>query len=184
MLRKNVATHCLKELRHLRAVEKLTVWRRSNGFDRCGVHDGQWIHGPLPPPLEEAAASMWADVNALKKEILISEKERSKKMVESFFNELEQGTASLTDEEFARLERMIIERRGRAAARVVVAITDTAQSCNPDRAVQKYRSMYMFVWRKTPRAGWTRSQDRSNHHRLVRVSSNHHWLAGFETAGQ
>ena len=25
----------------------------------------------------------------------------------------------------------------------------------PDRVVQKYRSMYMFIWRETPRAGWT-----------------------------
>ena len=32
--------HRLKELRHLRAVEKLATWR-SNGFDQCDVHDGQ-----------------------------------------------------------------------------------------------------------------------------------------------
>ena len=56
----------------------------------------------------------------------MSEKERSKQRVESFINELEQGTASLTDEEFTRLERMIMERRGRAAAHVVVAPIDTA----------------------------------------------------------
>ena len=68
MLRKTVATHRLKELRHLRAVEKLAAWRRSNGFDRCDVRDGQWIHSSLPPTPEETTASMWADVNALKKE--------------------------------------------------------------------------------------------------------------------
>ena len=42
--------------------------------------------------------------------------ERSRKRVESFINELEQGTASPTDEEFTKLKRMIVERRGRAAA--------------------------------------------------------------------
>ena len=41
------------------------------------------------------------------------------------------NVASLMDEEFARLERMIREKRGRAAAHVVVAPIDTAQPCNP-----------------------------------------------------
>ena len=45
--------------------------------------------------------------------------------------ELEQGTASLTGEEFTMLGRMIMETRGRAAAHVVVAPIDTAQPCNP-----------------------------------------------------
>ena len=52
MLRKTVATHRLKELRHLCAVEKLATWRRSNGFDQCDVIHGQWIHGPLSPRQE------------------------------------------------------------------------------------------------------------------------------------
>ena len=58
-------------------------------------------------------------------------KDRSRQRVESFTNELELGTASLTDKEFARLERMIRERRGRAAAHVVVTPIDKAQPCNP-----------------------------------------------------
>ena len=41
MIRKTVATHRLKELRHLRAVEKLATWRRSYGFDRCDARDEQ-----------------------------------------------------------------------------------------------------------------------------------------------
>ena len=48
ILRKNVVTHRLKELRHLRAVEKLATWRRSYDFDQCDVRDDQWVHGPLP----------------------------------------------------------------------------------------------------------------------------------------
>ena len=57
MLWKAVATPRLKELRHLRAVEKLAAWR-SNDFDRCDVHDGQWIHSARPPTPEETTASI------------------------------------------------------------------------------------------------------------------------------
>ena len=69
---------------------------------------------------------MWADVNALKKEISMSEKERSKQRVEGFFNKLEQGTASVTEEELARPERTIMERRGRAVAHAIIAPVGTA----------------------------------------------------------
>ena len=132
MLRKTVDTHSRKELRHLRGVENLATWRRSIDFDRCDLHDGQWIHSPLPPTREETTVTMWADVNALKKEISMLEKDRSKQRVENFMNELEQGTANLMDGKFTRLEeRMIIERRGRAAAHVVVAPIGTAQLSNP-----------------------------------------------------
>ena len=61
----------------------------------------------------------------------MSGKDSTKQSVEGFINQLERGTTSLTDEEFARLERMIRERRGRAAAHVVVTPIDTAQPCNP-----------------------------------------------------
>ena len=108
MSRKTVATHRLKKRKNLRVVKALAAWRRSNGYDRCDVHHGQWIHSPLPPTPEKTTASMWADVNSLRKEISISEKVRSKQRVESFLNDLEQGTASVTDEEFARLKRMIM----------------------------------------------------------------------------
>ena len=74
MIRKTIATHCLKELRHLRAVEKLTTWRRTYSFDRLEDGDDQWFHGPLPPTPEQITASMWSDLNALKDAILISGK--------------------------------------------------------------------------------------------------------------
>ena len=60
----------------------------------------------------------------------MSGKDRSRQRVDFCINEIEQGTASLTDDEFARLERMIVERRDRAAAHLVVAPIDTAQPCN------------------------------------------------------
>ena len=108
MSRTTVATHRLKKKKKIRVVKTLAAWRRSYGYDRCDIHHGQWIHSPLPPTPEKTAASMWADVNSLRKEISISEKERSKQRVESFLNDLEQGTASVTDEEIARLKRMIM----------------------------------------------------------------------------
>ena len=57
----------------------------------------------------------------------MSGEERSRRRVESFINELEQGKASPTDEEFTRLKHIIMKRRGRAAAHVVVAPSDSAQ---------------------------------------------------------
>ena len=57
----------------------------------------------------------------------MSGEERSRRRVESFINELEQGKASPTDEEFTRLKHIIVERRGRAAAHVVVAPSDSTQ---------------------------------------------------------
>ena len=132
MLRKTVATHRLKELRRLRAIKKPATWRRSNGFDRYDVRYEQWVHSPLPPTPKQTTANMWAEVNALKKAILMSEKYRSRQRVESFINEVEQGTLGLTDEELARLERTARERRGRAAAHhVVVTPIDTGQTCIP-----------------------------------------------------
>ena len=131
MLWKTVATHHLKELRHLRAVEKLVTWRRSYGFDRCDARDKLWVHGPLPSTPEQTTTSMWADLSALKQAISMSGKDRSRQRVKSLFNEPEQGIVSLTDEEFAMLKRMIVERRGRDAAHVIVAPIDTAQPCSP-----------------------------------------------------
>ena len=75
MLKKTVATHRPRKLRHLRAVEMLPAWRRSKGFDRCDVHNEQCIHSLLPPTPEETTASMWEDVNASNKVISMSERE-------------------------------------------------------------------------------------------------------------
>ena len=95
MIGKTVARPRLKELRHLRAVEKLATWRRSYGFDRCSARNEQWVYGPLLPTPERATASMWAYLNALKDAISMSGIYRSRKRVASFINELDQGTASL-----------------------------------------------------------------------------------------
>ena len=116
---KTVATHRLKELRHLHAVEKLATWRRAYGFDRIEDGGAHWVHGPLSPTPEQITASMWSDPNAFKDEISMSGKYRSRQKVKSFTNEIRQGTVSFTDEEFARL-KPFVERRGRDAAHYCV----------------------------------------------------------------
>ena len=123
---KTVATHRLKELRHLHAVEKLATWRKTYGFDRLEDGDNHWVHGPLPPMPEQIIASMWSDLNTLKDVISMSGKDGLSQKVKSFINQTGQCTVSFTDEEFARLKRFV-ERRGRDAAHVTVASIYTAQ---------------------------------------------------------
>ena len=92
-------------------------------------------------------------MNALKKVISMSEKERSKQRVGSFFNGLEQGTESLTDEAFTRLERKIMEKRGRAAAYVAVGPIDTAQPCNSRSSCSEI-SFDVHVYMEGNTQGW------------------------------
>ena len=125
---KIVATHRLKELRHLQAVEKLATWRRTCGFDRLADGDDSWVHRNLPTTPEQIAASLWADLKELKYAISMSGKDGSRQKVGSFISEIEQGTVS--DEEFARIERLV-ERRCRDAAHVTIAPVGTAQYCSP-----------------------------------------------------
>ena len=85
MIRKTVATHRLKELRHLRAVEKLATWRRIYGFDRLEDVNDQWVHGPLRPTPEQTTASMWSDLNALKDATSVSRKREVEAESEEFY---------------------------------------------------------------------------------------------------
>ena len=123
-----VATHRLKELRHLHTLEKLAT-RRTYDFDRIEGGDDLWVHGPFPPTPEQITASMWSDLNALKDAISMSGKDWSRQKVTSFIDEIGRGTVSFTDEEFAMLKRFV-ERRGREAVHVTVASIDTALPCS------------------------------------------------------
>ena len=73
---------------------------------------------------------MWSDLNDSKGAISKSGKERSGQKVKGFINELDRGVVSFTDEELARLKR-IVERRGCDAVHVTVASIDTAQPYSP-----------------------------------------------------
>ena len=86
-----------------------------------------------------------------------------------FIDELDQGTASLTDKEFAMLKRMIEERRGRNAAHATVAPIDTARPCSPRSRSSEISFDVRVRMEQTTTVGWTQSDISSNHHRLVRI---------------
>ena len=157
MLWKTVVTHRLEESKHLRTAEKLAAWRRLSWFRsvRC-IRWAVILQSPTPHA-ERNYRKHVERCERVEKEILMSQppkKQRAERM-ENFLNEIE----SCTDEGLAKFERIIMERRRRAAVHPIVASIGTALAhpSNLDRAVQKNRSMYVFVWRKTPRARWTPS---------------------------
>ena len=123
-----VAAYHLKELKHLQAMEKLATWRRTYGYDR----DDSWVHGTRPLAPEEFTASLWEELNALKKVISMSSRARpwQWKKTKEFLDGLEQGTTSLTNEELVMLKR-IVERRSRDAVHATVTSIETAQYCDP-----------------------------------------------------
>ena len=88
------------------------------------------MYGTRPLAPEEFTASLWEEVNALKEAISMSGRARSWQKTKEFLHGLEQGTASLTDEELVILKR-IVERRSHDAAYSTVASIDTVQYCDP-----------------------------------------------------
>ena len=125
---KTVATHSIKKLKHLQAVEKLATWRRTHGFDRVAEGDNQWVNRPLPPTPGQFTANLQSDLNEFKGAISLSGKDGSSQRAKSFIKEIEQGTVS--DDEFTRIKRFV-ERRGHDAAHVTIAPVDTVQYCSP-----------------------------------------------------
>ena len=126
-----VAAYRLKKLKHLQAVEKLATWRRACSFDRLAEVDDSWIHGSRPPTPKEFTASLWSDLKELENAISMPVRDGSWQRAKRFVDELkQQGTVSLSDEEFAMLKRFV-EKRNRDAAHVTVAPADTTQYRSP-----------------------------------------------------
>ena len=119
-----VDAHRLKKMKDLLAFEKLTTWRRMNGFDRVADSEDNWSHG-LPPLPEQYTASLRSGLLELKHAISMP-----RQKVSNLFNEVEQGKVS--DEEFVVLKRLV-EKRSREAAQAHVTFTpvDTVQHCSP-----------------------------------------------------
>ena len=154
---KTVATHRLKELKHLQAVEKLATWRRTYGFDRLADGGDNWVHGPLPPTPEQITASLWADLKELKDAMSLSGKDGSRQKVKSFINELGRRTVSFTDEDFAMIKRFV-ERLGHDAAYMTVTPVDTAQYCSPRSSSSEPLFDARICMKKMKGARWTRSR--------------------------
>ena len=119
-----VDAHRLKKMKDLLAFEKLTTWRRMNGFDRVADGEDNWSHG-LPPIPEQYTVSLRSDLLKLKHAISMP-----RQKVSNLFNEVEQGKVS--DEEFAILKRLVVKRSREAAqAHVTFTPVDTIQHCSP-----------------------------------------------------
>ena len=137
-----VAAHCLIELTHLQAVEKLATWRTTYGFDRLADGDDSWIHGPHPPTPEQFTTSLWSDLNALKDAISMSVEGGVSQRAKRFIQEIDQGTVSFTDQSLPGSNG---SWRGEAATRGVSLLRRLIwhSTVSPDRLVPRYRSIHV-----------------------------------------
>ena len=71
ILTKTVDAHRLHKMRDLLTFEKLSTWRRINGFDRVVDGEDNWFHGhrSLPPTPQEFNASLRSELQKLKNAI-------------------------------------------------------------------------------------------------------------------
>ena len=79
-----VAAYCLKEMRHLQAVEKLATWRRACGLDRLAEGDDSLIHGTRPLTPEQFTASLWSDLKELEDAISMPTRDGSRQRKKRF----------------------------------------------------------------------------------------------------
>ena len=89
-----VEAHRLQQLKDLLTLEKLSTWRRMNGFDRVADGEDNWFHGPrsLPPTPEEFAADLWCEVNALKDAISMPARTRLWQKTTEFVDGLKENS--------------------------------------------------------------------------------------------
>ena len=72
-----VNAHRLKNMKELLAYEKLSTWRRMNGFDRVVEGEKNWFHGhrSLSPTPEEYTDSLRFELQKLKDAISMPNEE-------------------------------------------------------------------------------------------------------------
>ena len=118
-----VALYCLKELQHFQAMEQLSTWRRTHGYDR----DDSWMHGTRPLSTQQFTASLLSDLQELKDAISSSGRARPWQKAKELLDGLE---GDLPDEELTVIKRYV-ERQSRKAAQVTVTLVSTVQYCVP-----------------------------------------------------
>ena len=128
-----VAAHRLKQMRELLMYEELATWKRENGFDRVEAVEKNWFgdHRSLPPTPEQYYASLWCEVNALKKAISMPARTPWQKTAE-FVDGLK---GKLPDWELAEIKRYV-EKRCRKEAQAQAQMTakpvgTVQQHCSP-----------------------------------------------------
>ena len=125
-----VAAHRLKQRRDLLMHEELAIWRRENDFDRVaeGVESCFPGHRSLPTTPQEYYASLWCEVNALKKAISMPAWKPWQKTAE-FVDGLK---GKLPDWELAEIKRYVKKRyREEAQAQMTAKSVGTVQHCSP-----------------------------------------------------
>ena len=133
-----VDAHRLRKMRDHLAFNKLTTWRRMNGFDRVVNGEDICYHGHrsllLTP--EQYTASLRSDLLELKNAVSMPAETRPWQKTMDFVNALEQGKVS--DGEFAVLKRLV-EKRSREAAQAQVTVTpvDVVQYCSPSPLIHE-----------------------------------------------
>ena len=86
-----VAVYCLREMENLQSVEKLTIWRKTYGYDRTAADDIQWASRPLPLTPQQFTQSLWSKLNALRDAISMHVRDGFSQRAKSFIKEIGQA---------------------------------------------------------------------------------------------
>ena len=129
-----VNAHRLKKMKELLAYEKLSTWRRMNGFDRVVEGEENWFHGhrSLPPTPEQYTASLRFKLQKLKDAISMPTEDTVTRPWQKTIDFVDGLKGKLPDEELAVIKRYV-EKWSREVAQAQVTVTpmDTVQRCSP-----------------------------------------------------
>ena len=119
-----VNAHRLKKMKELLAYEKLSTWRRMNGFNRVVEGEENWFHGhrSLPPTPEQHTASLRSDLQKLKDAISMPAEDTVTRPWQKTIDFVDGLKGKLPDEELAVIKRYV-EKRSREAAQAQVTVT-------------------------------------------------------------
>ena len=128
-----VDAHRLRKMRDLLAFEKLTTWRRINGFDRVADDKKNWFHGhcSLPPTPQQYTASLRSELQKLKNAISMPADTAETRPWQKTLDFVDGLKGKLPDEALAVIKRYV-EKRSREAAQAQLTVTpvDTARYCS------------------------------------------------------
>ena len=125
-----VAAHNLKKINELLTYQELVVWRREDGFGRVAEGEESCFHGhrSLPPTPQEYYASLWCEVNALKKAISMPARKPWQKTIKI----VDGLKGKLPGWELAEIKRYVEKRcREETEEQMTVTPVDTVQYCGP-----------------------------------------------------
>ena len=109
--------HRLKTMKELLAYEKLTTWRRMNGFDTVVEGEEKWFHGyrSLPPTTEQYTASLRSDLQKLKDVISMPAEDTVTRPWQKTIDFVDGLKRKLPDEELAVIKRYVEKMQSRGS---------------------------------------------------------------------